>query len=92
MVLPETTLEGAIDVAKSIQHLITEAAMPHPRSEVGAAVTLSLGISSMQPDQNSLPEQLIEHADAALYQAKHQGRNRFVVYGAAAQRADSDGH
>jgi diguanylate cyclase (GGDEF)-like protein len=92
MVLPETTLEGAVDVAKSIQHLVAEAALPHPRSEVGAAVTLSLGISSMLPNQNTLPEQLIEHADAALYQAKHQGRNRFVVYGAAAQQAGSEGH
>jgi diguanylate cyclase (GGDEF)-like protein len=90
MVLPDTILEGAIDVAKSIQHLVAEAALPHPRSEVGAAVTLSLGIASMRPDQNSLPEHLIEHADAALYQAKHQGRNRFVVYGGAPAGGDGN--
>jgi diguanylate cyclase (GGDEF)-like protein len=81
MILPDTVREGAVDVAAAIQVLVAKAAIPHPRSEVGAVVTLSLGIASLKPDHNSLPEQLIEHADAALYQAKHQGRNRYVVFG-----------
>lgn len=79
MVLPQTTLQGAVDVATSIQSLIARAAIPHSRSEVGTTVTLSLGIASMIPGHDSTPEQLITHADSALYQAKHQGRNRYVV-------------
>jgi diguanylate cyclase (GGDEF)-like protein len=89
MVLPETALQGAIDVANAIQTLVAGAAIPHPRSEVAAVITLSLGVASLIPDRDSLPEDIIAHADAALYQAKHQGRNRFVVF--AAKHEGKDG-
>jgi diguanylate cyclase (GGDEF)-like protein len=41
--------------------------------------TVSLGIASMQGEQIK-PQELVEKADRALYQAKQQGRNRAVVY------------
>ena len=42
-------------------------------------MTVSLGVCSthiVEDRQNLTPEQLIEWADMALYEAKHQGRNR----------------
>jgi diguanylate cyclase (GGDEF)-like protein len=47
-----------------------------------AYVSLSLGLAlSDQADIDST-QKLIDAADEALYRAKHQGRNRVVVFGA----------
>jgi len=80
MILPVTPLEGAVAVAKSVASLIAQLAIPHPHSSIGPSVTLSQGIVSLIPTHETLPEQLIERADHALYQAKQQGRNRYVVF------------
>lgn len=80
MVMPETELSGAIDVAKSVALAMAKMAIPHARSDVAPHVTLSQGIVSLIPIQGTSPEQIIAHADQALYQSKHQGRNRFVVH------------
>jgi diguanylate cyclase (GGDEF)-like protein len=81
MVLPGTALEGAVDVAKAVSRVIGGLAIPHARSAVDSSVTLSQGIVSLIPDKETTCEHLIEHADQALYQAKQQGRNRYVVFG-----------
>lgn len=44
-------------------------------------VTVSIGVASIQPSHFIDARQLIEYADIALYQAKHQGRNLVVVHG-----------
>ena len=81
MVLPGTALEGAVDVAKAVSRVIGGLAIPHARSAVDQSVTLSQGIVSLVPDKETTCEHLIQHADQALYQAKQQGRNRYVVFG-----------
>ena len=43
-------------------------------------VTVSIGIASIQPTHKIDSRQLIEQADSALYQAKHQGRNIVIVH------------
>ncbi|HKB63619.1 MAG TPA: diguanylate cyclase [Burkholderiales bacterium] len=80
MVLPGTVLEGAVDVAKAVSRVIGGLAIPHARSSVDQSVTLSQGIVSLVPEKESASEDLIQHADQALYQAKQQGRNRYVVF------------
>jgi diguanylate cyclase (GGDEF)-like protein len=81
MVLPGTALEGAVDVAKAVSRVIGGLAIPHARSAVDQSVTLSQGIVSLIPEKETASEYLIQHADQALYQAKQQGRNRYVVFG-----------
>jgi len=81
MVLPGTVLEGAVDVAKAVCRVIGGLAIPHARSAVDKSVTLSQGIVSLIPERETATEDLIQHADQALYQAKQQGRNRYVVFG-----------
>jgi len=80
MVLPGTDLDGAVDVAQSVSRVIGSLAIPHARSTVSKSVTLSQGVVSLTPEKESPPEELIRRADQALYQAKQQGRNRFVVF------------
>jgi diguanylate cyclase (GGDEF)-like protein len=49
--------------------------LPHETSELGY-VTISVGAASMEPSVEDAPEALVARADAALYQAKADGRNR----------------
>jgi two-component system chemotaxis family response regulator WspR len=42
-------------------------------------VTISLGLVTVQPADDTDPEELIDRADAALYRAKRDGRNRVAV-------------
>jgi len=79
IVLPATAMEGAVDVAKSLARAIEEMAILHARSGVSPTISLSQGIASMIPAQDTTPENVIQLADQALYQAKQQGRNRYVV-------------
>jgi len=81
IVLPGTVLEGAVDVAQAVSRVIDGLAIPHARSAVDQNVTLSQGVVSLIPEKESASEDLIQRADQALYMAKQQGRNRYVVFG-----------
>lgn len=73
IVLPETDLSGARPFAERLRKAI--AAMPVALPSGGLTVTCSLGISERTAaDQDA--GQLLARADAALYQAKADGRNR----------------
>jgi diguanylate cyclase (GGDEF)-like protein len=82
MVLPGTVLEGAIDVAQAVSRVIEGLGIPHARSAVNPKVTLSQGIVSLTPEKETSSEDLIQRADQALYLAKQQGRNRYIISGA----------
>ncbi|GAB4334451.1 MAG: hypothetical protein OHK0047_23290 [Leptolyngbyaceae cyanobacterium] len=49
---------------------------PHAVSEISPLITVSLGVASILPHPSCQSELLIAAADAALYDAKMQGRNR----------------
>jgi len=77
-ILTATDAEGAGIVARRILEGLSKLAIPHEHSQTGH-VTLSIGISSSIPQPGGRYENLILSADSALYQAKHAGRNRFVL-------------
>ena len=58
---------------------IKQLKVPHRGSKVDEFVSISCGLASIIPDENSSPTQLIAKADQALYQAKQQGRDRVVI-------------
>lgn len=78
VLLPETELEGASAVAERLRVAIQNLQIAHENSPCSPFVTISLGVASTRPCLKVSPEQLVESADQALYQAKKRGRNRFI--------------
>lgn len=80
VILPDTDLEGAMLVAKSLHAEVMRLAIPHAYSEVSDKVTISLGVACL-PYENtkSTVSELLKQADDALYKAKELGRNRICV-------------
>ena len=79
LLLPNTPIDGARDVADELLAAVDDRRIPHKASSVGAFVSVSIGVASMVPDVHLAPSQLIDRADAALYAAKEGGRHQVVV-------------
>lgn len=75
VILPNTSKEGAMHIAELIRAAVESLQIPHIASPVGPYATISTGVSSMVPCFDRFPEDLIEAADRALYEAKLKGRN-----------------
>jgi diguanylate cyclase (GGDEF)-like protein len=73
--LPQTDLEGAYNLAERVREGIEALEIPRLDSRGVLKVTASLGVSAL-PDCASSGQELIAAADAALYEAKHAGKNR----------------
>jgi diguanylate cyclase (GGDEF)-like protein/PAS domain S-box-containing protein len=78
LLLPNTPLDGAFNVAERIRSNVTKLEIPHKTSTVSNTVTLSDGIVSLIPSSQDNPSQLVTLADKALYEAKALGRNQSV--------------
>lgn len=80
VILPNTKIQGAVQVAEHIRVKIAALQLPHAGSQVSQYVTVSLGVASIVPASEVGAEMLIAAADQALYQAKGFGRDRIQVY------------
>ncbi|GEM49018.1 diguanylate cyclase domain-containing protein [Deinococcus cellulosilyticus] len=78
IILPETDETGALLVAERIQHEVQQLQILHERSEIGASITVSIGVATLVPQAGMSPEELIHLADQCLYQAKQAGRARIM--------------
>jgi len=76
LLLPNTTLEGAFEVADRIRSALERLDIPHTTNQVATHLTLSGGIACLTPSSEVNPSELIVLADEALYKAKAQGRNQ----------------
>lgn len=79
VLLPDTDLDGAAEVGERIRGRLAEEFF------AGGRVTVSIGVAVF-PEHGESPEALIMSADSALYEAKHNGRDRVVR--AALERAE----
>jgi two-component system, cell cycle response regulator len=79
VLLPNTPLVGAQEVAQLIQSNIRELQLIHQNSAVSTYVTASLGVTSIIPSNDSDTEQLLWQVDQALYEAKRSGRDRIMA-------------
>jgi diguanylate cyclase (GGDEF)-like protein len=79
VVLPNTVLGGAVDLAEDIRINVENVLIPCADGSTNR-VTVSIGVNSQIPSQGSSIDTFISNADKALYEAKGQGRNRVIVH------------
>jgi diguanylate cyclase len=75
VILPETDSEAALQVGEKIREQV--ASSPFHFKGVRVQITISCGIASFKKGYRS--EQVFDAADAALYQAKENGRNQCKI-------------
>jgi diguanylate cyclase len=77
VVLPNTALRQALTVADHIRRAVMSKELKKKSTgEILGRVTISVGVSMLKPGDDT--DSLIERADACLYAAKRNGRNRVV--------------
>jgi len=76
VILPGADLQGAETVAEDLRRSIRDLRVAHQGSNIDRIVTMSLGVASCIPSAKGNPASLLKQADAALYAAKHGGRDQ----------------
>lgn len=76
IILPETDLSGAVDVAERIRKTIEQLALVYQNQKI--SVSASIGVAVID-DSDKHYEDLINNADNALYSAKAAGRNQVCI-------------
>ncbi len=79
LLLPDTTPEGARELAEAVRQAIGQLALPHAASLTADHVTASLGVAGCVPRpcaREEAEQALMKRADEALYDAKAAGRDR----------------
>lgn len=94
VLLPEIDIESAVQRAESTRQIITTLRLEEPAE---LRLTASLGVSELRFEPED-PQSLINQADACLYVAKREGRNRVITYNPTmsmqddSSSNDNDGH
>jgi two-component system, cell cycle response regulator len=76
LLLPETTAQGTVTLAQEIRQIIAAQEFIFDNQRI--QVTISVGVAQWNPGIRTADE-FIRVADARLYQAKNEGRNRVVA-------------
>jgi diguanylate cyclase (GGDEF)-like protein/putative nucleotidyltransferase with HDIG domain len=77
ILLPETPSDQALEIAERIRRAVADQQFEVETSSEPISVTISMGVAS-SPDDGTDPNELVHHADLAVYRAKLQGRNRVL--------------
>jgi two-component system, cell cycle response regulator len=79
IILKQTSLNDGQVYCERVRKDIEKLGLVLRKRLPGRPLTISIGIAGLQPGLDN-PDQLIKHADRALYDAKHTGRNRVAKY------------
>ncbi len=74
--LPDCSLVAAMARARLLCEVVAGLAIEHAGSSTVGVVTISIGVTCMDVADDCTADELLACADAALYQAKSEGRNR----------------
>jgi diguanylate cyclase (GGDEF)-like protein len=74
VLLPNTPLEGALEVAEQIRANVEHEVIPCADG-LTARMTISIGVNTLIPLHSSSVNLFFSNADKALYKAKELGRN-----------------
>jgi len=80
LLLPNTGAPRALEIGEMVRATVQDLGLPHVTSS-HQIITVSVGVAATLPNETQRPGDLIEAADAALYAAKHAGRNTVVEHG-----------
>lgn len=72
--------EQIMQLADILRMAVEMMHLPHPDSAISRYVTISLGVSTLIPNEKMECGELVHQADQALYLAKHSGRNRVAKF------------
>ncbi|MDX6917644.1 sensor domain-containing diguanylate cyclase [Pectobacterium carotovorum] len=82
--LPDTDMKQAVDIAERLRKKVEKMPLPIPEN-----ITISLGVTCFIPGAEQI-DSVLKIADDALYQAKHEGRNRVVTKAVPDSSLNSD--
>lgn len=78
IILPGHSEREAEQIAELMLECVRSLGIPHHYSGVSDQITISIGGCTLHPGEKATPHDLIGRADEALYQAKAEGRSRFI--------------
>jgi two-component system, cell cycle response regulator len=80
VVLPETTYEHALEVARKLRVAVASTPFSYDRKSVEVTASFGLcGLDRVPAGERQLAQRVLKIADAALYRSKHGGRNRVTA-------------
>jgi diguanylate cyclase (GGDEF)-like protein len=79
VLLPQVTRVEALEVGEKLRRAVQAVEFSFGKKETTHKVSISVGVASLPVDASAQTE-LVDAADAALYIAKREGRNRVVAY------------
>ena len=84
ILLPDTKINEASYVAQRLRSAVEKTDINISDDKIlgvdSLNVTISVGVSEFQKQNEKAPEKFYQNADIALYEAKKRGRNRVIVY------------
>jgi diguanylate cyclase (GGDEF)-like protein len=79
IILPKADKVGAYLAAERLRESVEKQVFPGAETQPQKKLTISIGLASY-PEHGQSTEEILNHADKALYFAKETGRNRTVIY------------